>query len=89
MGVHLMIKVLVILPALNEEKTIGSVLAKIGEVLVPGIAIETLVIDDGSTDSTSRISCQCGAAVVRHDHNRGVGAAFQAGLKEAVLRNKY
>ena len=78
------LRLLVMLPALNEAATIGAVLARvprrldgIGEVLL-------LVVDDGSTDDTAALALAAGAAVIRHGHNLGVGVALQTGLAEAL-----
>lgn len=77
-------KLTVIVPALNEEATIGTVLDGI-PAAVPGIdAIEKIVVDDGSSDRTAEIAREHGAQVVRHAVNRGVGAAFSTGLHAAL-----
>lgn len=74
---------LIILPAYNEGRVIGSVLEQLPKTL-PGLThIETLVIDDGSTDETRRISRRAGALVLRHHVNRGVGLATITGLAAA------
>jgi glycosyltransferase involved in cell wall biosynthesis len=79
-----MSKLVVILPALNEEKTIQAVISTIPKT-VPGVdAIETIVIDDGSTDDTCSQAEAAGARVVSHHINKGVGAAFKTGLAEAL-----
>jgi glycosyltransferase involved in cell wall biosynthesis len=78
-------KILVILPALNEEKTIGDILDKISEVKISDANIAQIVIDDGSTDSTAKIAREKGIRVLSHERNLGVGAAFQSGLREAIL----
>lgn len=74
----------IIIPALNEEKTIGSVIAAIPKTVAGISTIETIVIDDGSTDRTREVAETAGATVVRHHTNMGVGAAFKTGLKEAL-----
>ncbi len=77
-------KLLVIIPALNEEASIQSVIGAIPKSF-PGVdAIETIVIDDGSTDRTAELAEEAGAQVVRHGRNRGVGAAFSTGLHAAL-----
>lgn len=77
---------LVIMPALNEAATIGPVLHRVPRQL-PGIdRVEMLVVDDGSTDQTVEIALAAGASVISHGKNRGVGAAMQTGLDEAVRR---
>ncbi len=79
----------VIIPALNEEATIKSVIEKIAKVDFPKEVSQTtvVVIDDGSTDKTSQLAQQVGALVVRHTKNRGAGAAFKTGLDQALTLN--
>jgi len=79
-------KLIVIIPAYNEVKTIGSVLANI-PLDVSGISEqEVVVIDDGSHDGTKEVAQQGGATVVSHAENRGLGKAFESGVKEALVR---
>ncbi len=79
-------RLLVILPALNEAATIQAVIGRIPRD-VSGIAsVEVLVVDDGSTDDTVLLARAAGASVISHGKNRGVGAAMQTGLDEAVRR---
>ncbi len=77
-------KLAIILPALNEEMTIGGVLDGIPSRIEGIDAIEKIVVDDGSSDRTSRIALEKGARVERHSENRGVGAAFATGVKAAL-----
>lgn len=70
-------RVSVIIPALNEEKSIGSVLNAIPRRLVG----EIIVVDNGSTDRTADIARHCGARVV-FQSERGYGAACLAGIAE-------
>jgi hypothetical protein len=73
-------KVAVVVPAYNEQDSVGTVLARIpGEVC--GLATEVLVVDDGSRDATGDISRAHGAAVARHVINRGGGAALRTGYR--------
>lgn len=77
-------KLVVIIPALNEEKTVATVISAIPKN-IPGISqIATIVVDDGSTDRTAELARQAGAAVVRHVTNQGVGAAFHSGIEAAL-----
>ena len=78
-------KLVVILPALNEEATVGKVVRAIPRA-IPGIAqVEAIVVDDGSTDRTAQEAEAAGAAVISFGRNRGLGRAFTAGI-EAALR---
>jgi glycosyltransferase involved in cell wall biosynthesis len=78
------LSLLVVIPALDEEKTVGSVIRGIPRDL-PGIArVEVLVVDDGSRDRTGAEAESAGARVVRHESPRGVGAAFGTALRHAV-----
>lgn len=70
---------LVIIPAYNEERTVGSVV----EALVAD-GFRILVIDDGSVDQTSAIARSFGATVLRLPINLGVGGALRAGFRYAI-----
>ena len=75
---------LVALPALDEEKTVGGVIRAIPRDL-PGISrVEVLVVDDGSRDRTGAEAEAAGATVLRHETTQGVGAAFGAALRHAI-----
>src|SRR5215203_3724038 len=79
-------RLLVMMPALDEEATLADVLARIPRI-IPGVdAVDVLVIDDGSTDRTVSIATGLGASVKSHGQNLGVGAALQTGLEEAIRR---
>lgn len=67
-------RVAVIIPAFNEERAIGRVLAEI-----PAWVDQIIVADNGSTDATARVAAACGAQVV-HEPKRGYGSACLAGL---------
>jgi len=70
------------MPAYNEGAYIGSVV-----LLARQYADEVIVIDDGSTDHTGRIATFAGASVIRHEKNKGYGAAIQSILAQAKKRN--
>jgi len=75
-------KLVIIIPALNEERTVGAVIA--GLPRVPGFSKqEIVVIDDGSADRTAEVAEKAGAQVVPHGKRRGLAAAFRTGLAEA------
>lgn len=77
-------KLLVALPCLNEAATIAKVIRQIPTSIFNITMIDVLVIDDGSSDTTSAEATSAGASVIRFPCNRGVGAAFQAALEFAV-----
>jgi glycosyltransferase involved in cell wall biosynthesis len=80
------VKLIVQIPCFNEEQTLPATLADLPRE-VPGIdEVEWLVIDDGSTDRTVEVAREGGVEhVVRLTNNRGLAAAFQAGL-DACLK---
>ncbi|MBI5587870.1 MAG: glycosyltransferase family 2 protein [Deltaproteobacteria bacterium] len=73
-------KILVIIPAFNEEANIKGVLSAIKTHLPQA---DTVVINDGSVDSTARIAEQAGVVVLNHPYNMGIGATMQTGYKYA------
>jgi hypothetical protein len=75
-------KIAVVVPAYNEEDSVGQVLARIPE-RVCGVETAVLVVDDGSRDRTGDIAHGYGAAVARHVINRGGGAALRTGYRLA------
>ncbi len=74
------LKRLAVVPALNEEATVGRVIDEIRE-LDPGFDI--VVVDDGSTDRTAGIAADRGAHVLRLPFNLGIGGAVQTGYRFA------
>jgi len=68
--------------AYNEARYVGSVVLQARQYVD-----EVIVIDDGSTDNTARVAELAGATVIRHNENRGKGAAIQSILTEAKKRN--
>lgn len=79
-------KLIVIIPALNEEKTIGDVIDAIPRSFSSITSTEIVVVNDGSSDKTPSIAKEKGAYVISHDTSQGVGAAFHTGLKTALGR---
>ena len=78
-------KLVVMIPALNEEQSIGNVIRQIPRSIKRINSVEVLVIDDGSVDKTKKVALQAGAnLVVSHNRNRGLAAAFRTGMKKAL-----
>ncbi len=73
-------KVLAIVPALNEEGAIGGVVKEI----LGGALADVLVVDDGSTDATAERAREAGARVIEMPFNLGIGGAVQTGYLYAV-----
>jgi glycosyltransferase involved in cell wall biosynthesis len=80
-------KLVVVIPALDEAETLPRVLADL-PAEVPGFdEMETIVVDDGSSDGTATIAFEHGATrVVRFSRRRGLAEAFGAGV-DAALRS--
>jgi len=70
------LKVLIIIPAFNEEASIESVVSSIRQNVPEA---EILVVSDGSTDKTSEKACLAGADVAELPFNLGIGGAMQTG----------
>jgi glycosyltransferase involved in cell wall biosynthesis len=69
--------VAIVIPAFNEAKTIGQVVAGVADL---GTVI---VVDDASTDDTAKNATNAGAFVVRHKTNAGYDGAIESGFAEA------
>lgn len=80
-------KLLIILPAYNEEEKIGEVLSNLPRRIEGISEIERLVIDDGSTDKTSEIAQKFKTTVLKHVINRGLGGAIGTGFEYARNSN--
>lgn len=83
-------KLSIIIPVFNEERTISHVLRNILEVKIPGVEKEIIVVDDGSTDATvSEIRSRKERDEIRnlkifhHKKNQGKGAAVRTGIGHA------
>lgn len=68
----------VLIPALNEEATVGEAVRRVPK----DIASEIIVIDNGSTDRTAQVAAEAGAKVVR-EPRRGFGNACRKGIENA------
>ncbi|MCX6787591.1 MAG: glycosyltransferase family 2 protein [Candidatus Kaiserbacteria bacterium] len=74
-------KIVAVIPAYNEAKTINAVVRG----LLPHVT-EVVVIDDCSKDATSEEAHTAGATVIRHEHNQGYDQTLNDGFTEAVRR---
>src|SRR5665647_1838376 len=72
-------QITVILPAYNEEVSIGSIV-----LLTKLYADKVIVVDDGSIDRTADIAREAGAEVIVHNVNMGKGRALKTGFEAAV-----
>ena len=76
-------RIAAVIPALNAERTVARVAAEARRHIEP-----VIVIDDGSRDATGEVARAVGATVLRHDVNRGKGAALKSGFAW-VLENGF
>lgn len=72
----------IIIPAYNEEKTIAEVVRRAKKH-----SSKVIVIDDASSDNTSKIATMEGAKVYKHSINRGLGGSLGTGFKVALIEN--
>jgi glycosyltransferase involved in cell wall biosynthesis len=75
------VKLIIQIPCLNEERTLPRTLGELPREVAGFDAVEWLVIDDGSTDATVEVARAAGVDhLVRLTNNKGLAAAFQAGV---------
>lgn len=77
-------RIAVIVPAYNEEKTIGQVVQTIRAL---GRGYDAIVIDDSSNDRTAKVAEEKGGIVLGLPYNLGIGGAVQTGFKYALLND--
>lgn len=78
-------KLVVLIPAFNEEELIGKTIADIPRKILGIKTVEVLVVDDGSSDKTVEIALNAGAdKVVSLGKNMGVASAFMTGVRNAI-----
>ena len=80
------VDVSVILPALDEERTIGECITKIQKVFHDNVINGEIIVADSSTDRTPEIAASLGAKVI-HTEKNGYGNAYLTGFKHARGRN--
>jgi glycosyltransferase involved in cell wall biosynthesis len=76
-------KICVLIPAYNAQETLGLVLKK-----MEPLEMDTIVVNDGSSDGTGRVASENGAQLLEHPVNLGKGAALQTGF-QYILQKGY
>lgn len=78
-------KLIIQIPCYNEAETLGHTVESIPRAIAGFDSIEILIVDDGSRDGTSEVARHFGVNhIVRHRRNRGLAAAFQAGIEASL-----
>jgi glycosyltransferase involved in cell wall biosynthesis len=79
-------KLIIQIPCFNEEKTLHLVLSELPKSIEGIDIIETLIIDDGSTDDTVKIAQKYNVThIIKHKENKGLGNGFKTGIEKALL----
>jgi hypothetical protein len=78
------VKLLIIIPAFNEEGAVGGVVKEVRDVM-PGVPV--VVVDDCSTDATVHVAREAGAQVLALPYHLGLGGCVQAGYRLAFELN--
>ncbi|MEO7431560.1 MAG: glycosyltransferase family 2 protein [Dokdonella sp.] len=78
-------KLVIQVPCYNEAQSLPHAIPQLPRQVAGCDVVEWLVIDDGSSDQTSRVAAELGVdRIVRHPVNRGLAAAFMTGLQTAI-----
>ena len=81
-------KLSIIIPVFNEEKTVAKVIDRITNLKIPGVIKEIVIIDDGSKDSSGEIVRKrikgTGIKFIKHEKNQGKGRAVRTGIKAST-----
>ncbi|KKR78799.1 MAG: Glycosyl transferase family 2 [Candidatus Nomurabacteria bacterium GW2011_GWA2_40_9] len=81
-------RVVITIPAYNEERTIGKVISNIKEVMKKTkYSYRILVVDDGSKDKTAEISKKSGAVVYKHPKKYGLAETFKTEMQKCLELN--
>lgn len=84
--VFIMMKISIIIPVFNERSTINEIIRRVVAVELPGMEKEIIIVDDCSTDGTSAVldGMHSSHIILKHERNRGKGAAIRAGFSRAT-----
>jgi glycosyltransferase involved in cell wall biosynthesis len=75
----------VVIPAFNEQKTIGHVIEETISVMDSlRVPYEIIIVDDGSTDRTGQVATTYKATVLTNERNRGKGHAIRRGFQQST-----
>jgi|GEM_PF-69289 len=79
----------IVIPCFNEERTLASCVDSVLVIQDDTLALEIIVVDDCSTDESYRVAEQIaarlpGLKLLRHERNRGKGAALRTGIAQAT-----
>jgi len=81
-------KLSIVVPVFNEEKTISEMLKKVNEIKIAGVEKQIIVVNDGSMDNTAEIISNSpfitNIKFINHAKNQGKGAAVITGIKNAA-----
>jgi len=75
-------KICILIPAYNAQETLGAVLKKIEP-----LKVDTIVVDDGSSDRTKGVVLENGVHLLNHPVNLGKGAALRTGFQYILQRD--
>ena len=81
-------KLVVTIPALNEENTIAQVVAGVPRKIAGVDEVEVIVVNDGSTDRTAERAAEAGALVVTLHNRPGLGKVFGTGFRRDTSTSK-
>ena len=81
-------KIIITIPAYNEEGTIGIVISEIKQQMDKlKYEYKIIVVDDGSTDNTANVAKNTGASVYSHPYNYGLAETFRTEIEKALENN--
>lgn len=81
-------KIIITIPAYNEEETIGDVIHEIKQTMdKTKYEYKILVVSDGSTDNTANVAKSSGALVYSHPYNYGLAETFRTEIEKALENN--